>query len=137
MNKLYCDLVFVVSEKHFWNDANNIDRNEHFIENDHCYDKHYSRFGHHRFKRRRRYSLKADPIRSFQPQDNNGNLVDILPFFNSLGILTETLQKGMMTGFNSKPYKGLKDDVTFALYNYLDQSPVKLIGRDLKKLRFE
>ncbi len=136
MNKLYCDLVFVISEKHFWNHKNSIDRNEHFIDNDYCYDEHYNKFGCHLFKRKKRYSLKADPIKSFQPQDNDRNLMDILPFLNSLGILTETLQEGMKAGFNSKPYK-LNDNVTSELYKYLDQSQIKLIGRDLKKLRFE
>ncbi len=134
-NALYCDCVFVISEKCYWDEANSMRRNNPIVENNQTYEHHYKwgdkTLGHHQLMRRRRYTLKADPQKSFQPQDGKGNLLDILPFLNSQDINTQKLRTAMNTGRGSRPFK-LDGDLGEKLYKYLKQkAKVKLRGNQL------
>lgn len=135
-NALYCDCVFVVQKKYYWDDANTMKRNNPLVENDQTYEHHYkwgdADHGHHRLTRRRRYTLKADPKLSFQPQDGKGNLIDVLPFFLQQGLTIGKLRRGLKATRGSKPFEigGLLGD---KLYNYLVRvAPVKLTGKQLE-----
>jgi hypothetical protein len=78
---LFCDLVFVIQEKVYWEKANFISESSEIIDSHEAYIAHYQWAGReHYFQRRRRYTLKADPKRSFQPQNCDGSLIDIVPF---------------------------------------------------------
>jgi hypothetical protein len=134
-SQLYCDLVFVVAEKVYWKNANIIDRNDIIVDSDEAYNDHY-RWGEHQhhFKRRRRYTLKADPERSFQPQDLEKKLIDIIPFFNEQGKPIDDVRQGLRSGFNSKPLR--LESLASSLYNWLEQyAQIKLDGVQLQNLR--
>ncbi|MEZ2230330.1 hypothetical protein [Microcoleus sp.] len=133
--RLYCDLVFVVAEKVYWGNANIIDRNDVIVDNDEAYNDHYRWAMHqHHLKRRRRYTLKADPEYSFQPQDIENNLIDIIPFLIEQGITIDDVRQGMRSGFNSKPLR--LESLASKLYNWFEENaPIKLDGLQLQNLR--
>ncbi|AFZ58010.1 hypothetical protein H6G54_24175 [Anabaena cylindrica FACHB-243] len=130
---LYCDLVFVVAEKLYWKNANTIDYNDTIVDSDEAYIDHYRWVEEHHFKRRRRYTLKANPERSFQPQDIEQKLIDILPFVINQGLTIDEVRQGLRSGFNSKP---LRLDSPMLLYDCLKKyATVKLDGIQLQNLR--
>lgn len=134
-NTLYCDCVFVIEDREDWDDANTIRRRDAIVDNDQTYEHHYKwgdkKYGHHQLKRRGRYTLKANPKKSFQPQDSKGNLIDILPFLNSHGVSTRKLRTAMNTGRGSRPFK-LEGELGRKLYEYLIRTAkVKLTGKQL------
>jgi hypothetical protein len=130
--RLYCDMVFVVASKHYWTNSNRITKNDKIVDNEQTYKHHY-RWGNagkddiHRLSRRR-YTIKATKT-SFQPQDKDGNLIDILPFLNANGFSTEFLQDGRMkAGYNSKPFK-IDGVLAIKLYDFLKhESAIMLTG---------
>jgi hypothetical protein len=131
---LYCDCVFVIKEKHFWKDSNKIDRSDPIVDNDQTFEHNYkwANSGTHPLKKRRRYTLKADRDKSFQPQDKDKNLIDILPFLKINGFKTTDLIKSMTTKCGSRPFKF---DSVFGqkLYDYLISTAVfKHYGKQLK-----
>lgn len=143
--KLYCDLVFVVKTIHEWTQPNFIGREDDIVDNDQAFKHHYNwvnppRNQHHfkGIKRpKTRYTLKADKRKSFQPQDKNGNLIDILPFLKQHRVKTSSLQKNMTltkegkAARPSRPYQ-LDSNIGQALYQYLlDTASIKLTGRFL------
>lgn len=131
---LYCDLVFVVAEKQYWTEANAIAPKDSLVDTPQAYCDHYFWASQHFFKRRRRFTLKADPERSFQPQNSHQQLIDIVPYLNSLGLSTEELRQGLRTGFNSKPYR--LSSHAKPLYDYLaQQAAIKLMGAELETIR--
>lgn len=131
---LYCDLVFVVAEKIFWEEANAIERNDPLVDSDEAWHDHYKWFFQHWFKKRRRYTLKADAIQSFQPQDANHHLIDVVPFLAANSIPLEMLQQGLRAGFNSRPY--WLGNLAPKLYDWLNkQAPIKLTGIRLEEIR--
>ncbi|MBE9115136.1 hypothetical protein IQ249_04410 [Lusitaniella coriacea LEGE 07157] len=132
---LYCDLVFIVAEKVYWENVNTIDRSDEIVDTDEAYNDHYRWVHQHYFrKRRRRYTLKADRKRSFQPQDSERKLIDIIPFLMEQGMTIDALRKGLRAGFNSKPLQ--LESSTSSLYNWLELSAsVKLDGMQLQNLR--
>jgi hypothetical protein len=133
-NNLFCDLVFVIQEKRFWLDANNIEQNDLIVESERVYNDHYRHHFEHPFQRRRRYTLKAHPDRSYQPQDGNGNLIDILPFLNNIGLTTEYLRNMLQAGYASKPSR-LNQEQTQILYNSIyNASQVRLTGAFIQNL---
>jgi hypothetical protein len=132
---LYCDLVFVVAEKMYWESANIIDRSDAIVDTDEAYNDHYrwAMYQHH-FKRRRRYTLKADSKRSFQPQDLEMKLIDVLPFLLEQGRTIDDVRQGLRSGFNSKPLR--LESLASSLYNWFEQyAPIKLDGVQLQNLR--
>lgn len=131
---LYCDLVFVVAEKLYWENPNHISFDDNIVDSHEAYIDHYSWSSQHYFKRRRRYTLKADPDKSFQPQDAKDNLVDILPFLIEQQLTLEQVRQGLRAGFNSKPFS-LKDN-SQSLYSWLDKyATQKIYGFQLYNLR--
>lgn len=132
---LYCDLVFVVAEKLYWENANIISRDNIIVDTDDAYNDHYRWAMHqHHLKRRRRYTLKADSDRSFQPQSGEKSLIDIVPFLTEQGITLDALRQGLRSGFNSKPLR--LESVASKLYSWFEQNaPIKLNGAQLQDLR--
>jgi len=133
-SKLFCDCVFVIKDKIYWTDKNSIDISDSIVDNEQTFEHHYKwvNNGHHNYKKRKRYTLKADNNKSFQPQDNNGNLIDILPFLNSQGIETNILISSMTSKKGSRPFQ-LDSDIGENLYNYLyETATTKLFGENLK-----
>ena len=135
--QLHCDLVFVVQDIKDWQDRNFIDLNDPIVETHEAYNDHYQWAYQHPFKRRRRFTLKADPIRSFQPQTKEGDLIDIVPFILRLGMSLETLRNGLLANFGSRPMK-LENEEANKLYERLQSiSQIKLRGDFLEKIRKE
>jgi hypothetical protein len=131
---LYCDLVFVVVEKRYWTEANTIAPKDSLVDSPQAYRDHYVWASQHFFNRRRRFTLKADPERSFQPQNSHQQLIDIVPYLNNLGLSTEELQQGLRAGFTSQPYH--LSSHAKPLYDYLaQQAAIKLVGAELEAIR--
>ena len=134
--QLFCDCVFVIADKYFWTHRNRIDRSDCIVDNDQTFEHHYKwvnpPHNHHHFKKRQRYTLKADSKKSFQPQDGNENLIDILPFLNGNGITTNKLISSMTSKRGSRPFQ-LDSNFGQKLYDYLfSTATIKLFGRQLK-----
>ncbi len=133
--QLYCDLVFVVAEKQYWTLANSIDSDDPIVDSDAAFNDHYRWASQHHFRRRHRYTLKADPDRSFQPQTADGNLLDIVPILLDAGLSLPMLTKGLRAGYQSKPMR-LDSPVASHLYDWLCHEPaVALKGDQLAALR--
>lgn len=140
-NCLHCDCVFVVNEKVYWTTANKIEVNDSLVDNEQTFRHHYNwvnpPHNEHFFKKRRRYTLKAEENLSFQPQNKDQNLIDIAPFLNENGINIETLRKSMSRtkngkhALNSRPYK-LSDDLSKELHQYLSKSHIIIKGKDIE-----
>lgn len=135
---LNCDCVFVIAEKHFWKTNNFINPNDPIVDNEQAFEHLYKwanpPYNKHPLKRRQRYTLKADPDRSFQPQDKNQCLIDIIPFLNKHGVSIDQLHQAMISNVNSRPFK-LPDDLGEELYDYLFKvAAIKLKGSQLASL---
>jgi hypothetical protein len=131
----YCHLVFIIKEKTYWKNANTIDRTDATIDTDEAYLDHYRWAWQHPFKRRRRFTLKAAPDNSFQPQNAFQELIDILPFLLEQGLTLPEIRRGMRAGFNSKPFS-LNASLAANLYSWLDRTAaIKLEGAKLQKIR--
>jgi hypothetical protein len=132
---LYCDLVFVVERKDYWSEANSIDYNDPIIDNREAFIDHYRwAMYQHLFKKRRRFTLKADSKRSFQPQDVNQQLIDIVPFLERTGFELELLRRGLRSGFASKPLR--LNTIALDLYEWLsNNATIKLSGKTLEIIR--
>lgn len=132
---LYCDLVFVIAEKVYWKSANHIDRDDAIVDTDEAYNDHYRwAMSQHPFKRRRRYTLKADSKLSFQPQNLEKKLIDIVPFLVNQGMTIDSMRQGLRAGFNSKPLH--LGSLAPSLYNWLEQyAEIKLNGGQLQNFR--
>ena len=136
---LCCDLVFVVEYKQIWTQPNIIDINDPIVDSPEAYYDHYcwAEKGQHNFKYRNRFTLKADPQRSFQPQDGNRKLIDIVPFLAPNRIDLPELHRGMRSGFNSRPYP-LSKSLIYGLYQWIEQeAKIKLTGKLLETFRKE
>lgn len=131
---LYCDLVFVVESKEYWADANAIYRDNPLVESDNTFQDHYTWAWQHKLKRRKRFTLKAAASTSFQPQDANKQLLDIVPMLGELGFSLDQLQRGLRAGFNSKPMR-LGDKATELYRIVYDAASVRLYGEELEALR--
>lgn len=129
LNHLYCDCVFVIESKVYWNDANNISETDKVVDDLQAYNHHYKwANSQHPFKRRRRYTLKADEEKSFQPQTADGLLIDIVPFLKTIGLDINNLRSQMKAGYQAKPLK-LETNQARELYNYIYQnSEIKIYG---------
>ncbi len=131
---LFCDCVFVTQEKIYWNNANSISTSDSIVDNLQSFNHHYKWHSDHPFKKRRRYTLKAHPEKSFQPQNNDGSLIDIIPYLQHIGIDINQLNKGLTAGFQSKPMK-LNTEEASQLYNFIiDKASIKLFGNQIKDL---
>jgi hypothetical protein len=134
---LWCDLVFVVGEKVYWRESNRIDLDDPLVESPAALLDHYEPcHREHPYKRKRRFTLKADPQRSFQPQTAKGELIDILPALRAeSGLSVAELRTKLRAGFNSRPMR-LEDSIAGGLYQYLrDTASIHLKGAQLEELR--
>ena len=133
---LYCDLVFVIQQKLYWEQTNYIERTNPLVESDETFNDHYQwAMYQHPLTRRRRYTLKADPKSSFQPQSSSSSLLDVLPFLVKKGIDIESLRKGMQAGRGSKPFR-LESKHSDDLYKWLVlNANIKLNGFQLQMIR--
>jgi hypothetical protein len=87
-NHLFCDLVFVIAERKVWEDKHSIKRSDPIVDSDFAFRDHYRWVERqHRWPstKRQQITLKADPMRSFQPQTESGSLIDVVPFFADHG----------------------------------------------------
>ena len=140
--ELVCDCVFLVKEKVYWKSKNEIQLTDIIVDNEQAFEKHYKWVNppnnEHYFKRRKkRFTLKADMDKSFQPQNINRRLIDIIPFLNTLNIPTESLVNSIAKtrngkpSRNSRPYK-LSAETARNLYDFLDKSDIKIKGYMIK-----
>ena len=137
-NKLDCDCVFVVKEKIYWSEANRISIDDKVVDNEQIFEHHYNWVNpphyEHQFLKRKRYTLKADSDKSFQPQDKNQALIDIIPFLNGQGITKEHLRNSISRtrdskrARNSRPFK-LPDELAVKLYEFLLLTEIKIKGQ--------
>lgn len=135
--KLFCDLVFVIKEKCFWKSVNRIDNNDAIVESPEAFKDHYhpGSIEHHFVRRKTRFTLKAHPSKSFQPQLAMGQLIDVLPTLQSVGVSRKLLREGLRKGFGSKPMP-LNKAVADALYLRIHEIAVaKINGLQLQHLR--
>lgn len=135
-SQLLCDLVFVVEEKIYWKDANKIEEDDPVIESAEAYADHYYWMPKdHGYKKKRRFTLKANAALSFQPQNETGNLTDIVPFFNSFGLGLPELRNGLAATRGSKPMR-LSDSVATGVYDQLVKAAsVRLEGAQIEAIR--
>ncbi|MBI4379103.1 MAG: hypothetical protein HY578_08415 [Nitrospinae bacterium] len=138
-NSLYCDLVFFVAEKHYWQDVNKINPSDSPVDSEEAYNDHYTwvNEGQHHYKRRRRFTLKADPQKSFQPQGLKCELFNIVPVLESIGLSLLSLREGLCARRGSKPLELKEDQVTTLYQWFLDNAPIKLFGKELESIRRE
>lgn len=135
---LYCDLVFVVESKCYWKQANSPPAiHDTLVDSDEAWNDHYRWSGQHPYRRRRRFTLKADPHKSYQPQGTNGSLIDLVPFLQTRGCPLSFLRaKIVASPRSSRPMR--IDVLAPALYQWLDtRALVKVFGEELQKLRAE
>jgi len=134
-SQLLCDLVFVVEEVCVWTDRNWISEHDSVVESPEAYLDHYRWAHQHRYKRRHRRTLKADPGCSYQPQRSDGGLIDILPHLDFLGLSKDALRKSMTKGIASKPLV-LSDAVALSLSDYIaNKAAIRLTGDVLYAIR--
>jgi hypothetical protein len=101
---LYCDLVFIIDQKDFWTERDHMYLTDSTVDSACAYEEHYRWAHQHPYRRRRRFTLKANPL-SFQPQDANGELLDIVPAFTESGLDLERLRRGLLAAVGSKPMR--------------------------------
>lgn len=146
-SKLYCDLVFVVAKKLNWSTPNWIDRNDPLVESDTAFKEHYVwvERGQHQFsdqkaKKYKRFTLKADPLKSFQPQEEHGCLLDIRPLLKDLGVDIAALEAALgpkAKNSYSRPFR-LEAQVACDLYARVrEQADVLRTGADFAHPDFE
>lgn len=135
-SNLCCDLVFVVQEKKYWENANSISQKSDIVDSREAYIDHYQwAESQHYFKRRRRFTLKADPIRSFQPQNHDGSLIDIVPFLSTVNLPINIIRENFRGNRCTKPIT-LNEYIVSALYQWLcDKASIKLNGKELERVR--
>lgn len=135
-NNLFCDIVFHVVEKIYWQFANNIRQNDAIIDSYEAFNDHYRWAMQHPFKKKRRFTLKADLKQSFQPLNHNFNLIDIVPKLRECGLSVTQLRKGLRRKtFGSQPMY-IDDETVDNLFKYLSSSSfIQLYGNSLKIIR--
>ena len=131
---LYCDLVFIVARKCPWTDANDLRRDDPLVDSDEAWTDHYRWYCQHPLRRRPRYTLKADPGCSFQPQAADRGLIDIVPLLLKQGMSLRDLRAGMHAGTGSQPTT-IPLAAATAIEHTLRHAPVILTGTQLRKLR--
>ncbi len=132
--KLYCDLVFKIESMHEWSESNSISETDPIVDNKQSYEHHYKWVTQHLFngvkRQKKRITLKACKESSFQPQNSEQELIDIVPFLNNNGVTTDQLRNSISKTFQSKPFE-LEDKTSKELYEFLSKSDRKLFGKDL------
>lgn len=132
---LYCDLVFHVLEKCYWKSRGSISDSDPIVDSPAAFADHYRWAFQHRLVRRRRFTLKADPERSWQPQLPDGHLPDLLPVLAAQGLSQDLLRKRLRANHGSRPMP-LERTVARSLVTWLEgNAHVLLRGSALVPLR--
>lgn len=140
--QLYCDLVFKVSSNHEWSNRNSIKANDDIVDNKQSFINHYKKgVIQHQFtgeiRPKKRVTLKACKENSFQPQNEEQELIDIVPFLLKQGYSLTDLRKNISfyasgkMARTSKPMI-LSDKMSKSLFDYLSSADIKIYGKDLK-----
>ena len=133
---LFCDLVFVVARKCPWTHANDLSRDDPVVDSGEAWADHYRWYPQHPFTRRSRFTLKADPERSFQAQASDGELTDIVPLLEEHGITLASLRVGMHAGTGSQPMT-IPVPAAEAITRTLARARTILRGPELRKIRLD
>ncbi len=132
---LFCDLVLVIETKVYWTERNRIVRFDPLVDSDAAFVDHYRWASDHPFARRARYTLKGDPEASFQPQNEAGELLDVVPLLSKLGVHLSELRTRLRAGFSSQPMR-LDSSVSRGLYDQIAATAaVRLSGDELESVR--
>jgi len=132
---LHCDLVFEVEEVVTWAAANSVAKEDGMVDSAYAYQDHYSWAHQHPFTSKTRRTLKASPVRSFQPQRRDGTLINLISSLDDLGYSLEEIRTSLRKGFASKPMV-LTDAEAMSLYAYIDrEADIRLTGGVLSKIR--
>ena len=133
-SRLHCDPVLIVTEKRQWRDANAMARDDPIVDSPEAFNDHYRWHIQHPFTRWKRYTLKAEPERSFQPQTASAELIDIVPLLARHGLPLGQLQAGLRAGVGSRPVR-LERSAATAIADQLRQAPIQLQGPALRQIR--
>lgn len=145
-SSLYCDLIFVVKEKISWNEEtlNDISSLNPVVDSNIAYVDHYFWVPiDHPYKSTRygRFTLKANSEKSFQLQNSDGNLINILHLVTDVldctsSELRERIRKGKSDkSFRSYPVPLTENEVQ-ELHNSINNiAQIKLRGPFLEKIR--
>jgi hypothetical protein len=120
---LNCDLVFVVEAVVSWPSANFVASDHEMVDSAHAYQDHYRWAHQHPYKSKIRRTLKANPSRSYQPQRQDGSLIDLVPCLRELGLSIDHLRSSLRKGFASKPMV-LNDSIAHRLSAYIEGETV-------------
>lgn len=135
-SRLFCDLVFVVARKCPWTRANDLSRDDPMVESAEAWADHYRWYPQHPLTRRSRFTLKADPRRSFQAQASDGDLIDIVPLLEQHDITLASLRAGMRAGTGSQPMT-IPVPAAEAITQTLCRAGTVLRGPELRRLRLD
>jgi hypothetical protein len=133
-SSLYSDLVFVVAQQRLWQDANDIAPGDPIVDSAEAYNDHYRWHSQHPFIRRKRYTLKAGPNRSFQPQTTRAELIDIVPLLERRGLPLDRIRVGLRAGKGSTPLP-LERSTAATIADQLCMAPILLKGPELRQIR--
>jgi hypothetical protein len=134
-SQLLCDLVFVVSEVRVWAERNSIADTDPIVDSPEAFLDHYRWAHQHFFKKRLRRTLKADPSRSYQPQRQDGSLIDVLPHLISLGFNQDELRSSLKKGFASKPFILNEAEADSLSQHISERADFRLTGEALSAIR--
>ena len=138
---LLCDLVFVVRHKIYWRCSNDIEDTDPLVDSKEAYIDHYKwcqedhKYDEKHLKWGPRFTLKADPLRSFQPLNEHEQRINILDFLRREEVDEQALRKTIEGGMCSRPFR-LNPATIHSLYDWLSQiAYFKRTGDTLQKLR--
>jgi len=123
-----------VASKCRWKNANQLSPDDPLVDSCEAWADHYRWYPQHCLMRRSRYSLKADPGQSFQPQAASGALIDIMPCLAEHGIRLDSLQAGMRAGTGSQPMT-IPVPAGEAIAQAVSHAPITLRGAELRRIR--
>ncbi|QQE77764.1 hypothetical protein [Alicyclobacillus sp. SO9] len=133
---LFCDLVFIVKEKLYWEDSNHIRMTDSIVDSEYAYNEHYKLCAHdHPYKRRRRFTLKADDKLSFQPQHSDSKLPDIVPHLSREGYRIDVLRQHLVANRGSRPMQIRKSTAEFVIAQLKNECSLLLKGENLQRMR--
>jgi hypothetical protein len=136
---LYCDLVFVVQSKLAWprEQTNGLARANHIIDSQEAYIDHYQWAGEgmHPYQHRGRFTLKADPAKSFQPQDGHGQLFDVVDILQDAGLPLAEFREKIRTHAGSRPFPIDADTAEFLYSRLKERADLHLTGACLQAIR--
>jgi hypothetical protein len=129
--------VFHVEEKCYWDTSNRISREDRIVDSDAAFEDHYRWASQHTFVRRRRFTLKASSVWSYQPLTNQQELIDIVPWLIESGLQVSELRRGLKAARGSKPMP-IDDEIVANLKDHFSSEGVIMWrGGELEAIRRE